>query len=393
MVVMPSIVDLSVNLAMAYPTSTNDDLMLARERLLLAPYAMHSADTAGRKHPEPPHPYRGPFHRDRDRIVHSAAYRRLSSKMQVFTGELGDYHRTRLTHTHEVASVARTLARALKLNEDLVEALALAHDLGHPPFGHAGEDALNECLAGEGGFSHNRHGLRLIEELEQRYPEFPGLNLSLEVLEGQATRIDKQAVALQRPLLEVQVVEAADSVAYDTHDADDALELGLVSLPELLLVPLWSEAAKRVRLRYAALAGKVLKRAVLHELIDWQVSDLVTRVGARLAAGDLASTFDVRRAAYLVETSPELIELKRELEAFLRDRVYRHPDVLRVRLDAQAMLREMFAGYVARPELLPASFSGRIERVGLRRSVSDYLAGMTDRYAQQEYRRLFTPRC
>jgi dGTPase len=180
-------------------------------------------------------------------------------------------------------------------------------------------------------------------------------------------------------------------VAYDTHDADDALELGLVSLPELLLVPLWSEAAKRVRIQYTELADKVLKRAVLHELIDWQVSDLVTRVGARLAASDLATTFEVRRSAYLVEASPELIELKRGLESFLRDRVYRHPDVLRVRLDAQAMLREMFAGYVTRPELLPASFSGRIERVGLRRSVSDYLAGMTDRYAQQEYRRLFAP--
>ncbi|HEV3021739.1 MAG TPA: deoxyguanosinetriphosphate triphosphohydrolase [Pirellulales bacterium] len=370
-------------------TKPNDDRILARERLLLAPYAMHSADSAGRRHTEPPHPYRGPFQRDRDRIVHSAAYRRLSSKMQVFTGEMGDYHRTRLTHTHEVASVARTLGRALRLNEDLVEALALAHDLGHPPFGHAGEDALTECLAADGGFSHNRHALRLVEELEQRYPDFPGLNLSLEVLEGQATRIDKSVEATRRPLLESQVVEAADSVAYDTHDADDALELGLVGLAELLAVPLWSAAALRVRRRYAALTGKELKRAVLHELIDWQVSDLVGRLSARLAAGGLASADDVRRVEYLVEASPELAGLKHELEGFLSDRVYRHPDVLRVRREAQAMLREMFAGYVARPELLPASFAGRVERVGLRRSVGDYLAGMTDRYAQQEYRRLF----
>ncbi|HUY31550.1 MAG TPA: deoxyguanosinetriphosphate triphosphohydrolase [Pirellulales bacterium] len=375
----------------APPNAARDDMILARERLLLAPYAMHSADTAGRKHPEPPHPYRGPFQRDRDRIVHSAAYRRLSSKMQVFTGEMGDYHRTRLTHTHEVASVARTLGRALKLNEDLVEALALAHDLGHPPFGHAGEDALDECLADEGGFSHNRHALRLVEELERRYPEFPGLNLSLEVLEGQATRVDKSAATARRPLLEAQVVEAADSVAYDTHDADDALELGLLSLPELLAVPLWCEAAKRVGVRYAALSEKELKRAVLHELIDWQAGDLVARVGARLAEGDLASADDARRAAWLVEASPALVELKRELEVFLRDRVYRHPNVLRVRRDAQAMLHEMFAGYALRPDLLPASFAGRVEKVGLRRSVGDYLAGMTDRYAQQEYRRLFTP--
>src|SRR5580692_5754551 len=217
------------------PSFTNPILdasgLAAREQLLLAPYAMRSADSAGRKHTEPPHPYRAPFQRDRDRIVHSAAYRRLSSKTQVFTGEMGDYHRTRLTHTLEVASIARTLGRALRLNEDLVEALALAHDLGHPPYGHAGEDVLDECLRGEGGFSHNRQALRIMEQLEQRYPDFPGLNLSIEVLEGQATRIDHRAAGSQ-PLLEVQVVEAADSIAYDTHDADDALELKVLELAE-----------------------------------------------------------------------------------------------------------------------------------------------------------------
>ena len=365
-----------------------DASVAAREAVLLAPYAMHSADSAGRKHAEPSHPYRGPFQRDRDRIVHSAAYRRLSAKMQVFTGEMGDYHRTRLTHTHEVASVARTVGRALRLNEDLIEALALAHDLGHPPFGHAGEDALNECLQAEGGFSHNRHALVIVEELEQRYPEFPGLNLSLEVLEGQATRIDKSKGEL-RPLLEAQVVEAADSVAYDTHDADDALELRLVSLGEVLDLPLWSEAARRVRDRYGALDDKQLKRAVLHELIDWQVGDLVERASRRLAAGDLRSASDVRRAELVVGVNPELAELKRQLEQFLYDRVYRHPEVLRLRSQAQSMLAEMFAGYVARDELLPQGFRHRAERVGLRRAAGDYLAGMTDRFAQQEYNRLF----
>src|SRR5215469_3199365 len=195
------------------PDSTRSDATCAapaldiaeRERWLLAPYAMHSAASRGRTHPEPTHPYRGPFQRDRDRIVHSAAHRRLSAKMQVFTGEMGDYHRTRLTHTLEVASVARNVGRTLRLNEDLIEALALAHDLGHPPFGHAGEDTLNELLADEDGFSHNRQGLVIVEELEQRYPDFPGLNLSREVLDGQATRIDKRAPAALRPLLEVQV--------------------------------------------------------------------------------------------------------------------------------------------------------------------------------------------
>src|SRR5687768_173254 len=186
---------------------------------------MHSADSRGRKHAEPEHPYRGPFQRDRDRIVHSGAFRRLSGKMQVFTGDMGDYHRTRLTHTHEVASIARTIARSLRLSEDLVEALALFHDIGHPPFGHAGEDALDECLQQHGGFSHNRYALTIAEELESRYPAFPGLNLTREVLDGQATRVNKSAHASADggPLLEVQVVEAADSMTYDAHDTDDAV--------------------------------------------------------------------------------------------------------------------------------------------------------------------------
>ena len=196
------------------------------------------------------HPYRGQYQRDRDRIVHSAAYRRLSAKTQVFTGELGDYHRTRLTHTIEVASVARTIGRALRLNEDLVEALALAHDLGHPPFGHAGESALDRCLAEHGGFNHNQHGLRIVTELERRYREFPGLNLTIEVLEGQSARATKATPGAERPLLEAQVVDAADSVAYDTHDVDDALEHRLLTMAELRELSLWREADRRVRWRY-----------------------------------------------------------------------------------------------------------------------------------------------
>lgn len=367
-----------------------DPRLNERERVLLAAYAMHSAGSAGRKHAEPPHPYRGPFQRDRDRIVHSAAYRRLSAKMQVFTGEMGDYHRTRLTHTLEVASVARTIARALRLNEDLVEALALAHDLGHPPFGHAGEDALDELLAHEGGFSHNRQGLVIVEELEQRYPDFPGLNLSLEVLEGQATRVDKHLRAAEKPLLEVQAVEAADSVAYDTHDADDALHLGLLELSELLELPLWAEAERRVRRRYTNLAADHLQRAVLHELIDWQVSELVESAAARLTTGNIQSVAEVRGAASIaIEVGAELAQLKRELEVFLFQRVYCHPQVLLLRERAQAMLREMFAGYLVQPDLMPPRFLSRSEQVGLRRAVADYLAGMTDRFAQQEYTRLF----
>ena len=362
-----------------------------REAALLAPYAMRSADSRGRKYPEPPHAYRGPFQRDRDRIVHSSAYRRLSAKMQVFTGEFGDYHRTRLTHTLEVASVARTIGRALALNEDLIEALALVHDLGHPPFGHSGEDALDDCLRECGGFSHNQHALRLVEELETRYPEFPGLNLSFEVIESQASRVDKQAAAL-RPLLEAQVVDAADSVTYDTHDADDALELGLLSLGDLLTNRLWAAARNRVQARYAALDDRELRRALLHELIDWQVSDIISQATPILASGDVASAEAARIIPLVIRNSPELWEQKEELERFLYARVYRHPDVVRHRGTAQAFLKEMFSGYCQRVELLPERFRQRANFVGLPRTVGDYLAGMTDRFAQREYLRHFAPR-
>jgi dGTPase len=361
-----------------------------REALLLAPYAMHSAATRGRRHPEPPHAYRGPFQRDRDRIVHSAAYRRLGHKTQVFTGEMGDYHRTRLTHTLEVASVARTIGRALALNEDLIEALAMLHDLGHPPFGHAGEATLDACLAGEGGFDHNTHALRIVEELETRYQGFAGLNLSLEVLEGQASRSAKDSTA-QQPRLEVQVVEAADSIAYDAHDADDALQLGLLSLEELLEIPWWREAVARVREAEThgrdTLAGDSLRRAVVHELIDWQVGDILDTATKNLAAAQLDAA---ERTPLVIRPSEPLAARKRQLEAFLSERVYRHPSVLTMRDRAQGALAVMFDWFVRHPERLPASFRDRIGQVGVRRSACDYLAGMTDRFALSQYRRLVT---
>ncbi len=357
-----------------------------REALLLAPYAMHSADSAGRKYFEPEHPYRGPFQRDRDRIIHSAAYRRLGHKTQVFTGEMGDYHRSRLTHTLEATSIARTLGRALRLNEDLIEALTLAHDLGHPPFGHAGEDTLDECLRQHGGFSHNRHGLRILEQLELRYPDFPGLNLSREVLDGQAARIDKDTAA-RRPLLEAQVVDAADSVAYDTHDADDALQIKLLTLDDLLQCGLWREAAARVRRRYSNLSPVELRLTVLHELIDWQVSDLMEQAAGRIAAADIQSVAAACQAPPLILASQEIVELKAELERFLFQRVYRHPQILQVRARAQEKLRALFDHFVSYPQQMPESFRQRIAQIGVERSVVDYLAGMTDRFAQREYER------
>ncbi len=356
-----------------------------REQTLLAPWAMHTADSQGRRHGEPAHAYRGLYQRDRDRIVHSTAYRRLSGKTQVFTGELGDYHRTRLTHTIEVTSIARTLARAMRLNEDLVESLAMFHDLGHPPFGHAGEDVLDECLQAHGGFSHNRHALRIVEELEQRYVEFPGLNLSIEVLSGQRHRIDKR-YDHERPLLEVQAVDAADSMAYDAHDADDALELKLISLAELAETPLWRTAVERVRSRYHALTDRELQRSVVHELIDWQVSDVLRHSLARIEQFGVVSVAAVRSSPLIIEPGAELIQQKQELEQFLYQRVYRHPAVLKVRRRAQAHVLDMFHGYVRHPEWIPEGFRGRIATEGLERTVGDYLAGMTDRYCRQQYR-------
>jgi dGTPase len=362
-----------------------------REATLLAPFAMHSSESKGRRYPESEQPYRGPFQRDRDRIVHSSAYRRLSGKMQVFTGEMGDYHRTRLTHTHEVASIARTIGRALRLNEDLIEALALFHDIGHPPFGHAGEDALNECLADQGGFSHNHYALVIAEQLEARYQSFPGLNLTFEVLESQATRIDKTAGG-PAPLLEAQVVEAADSMTYDAHDTDDAVKLELVSMHELAEIPLIRDTISSVRQRFGGLRGKLLRKAVVHELIDRQVTDLLQTTDPALARCRFASPEQARRSDFRIGPSPALAERKEQLESFLYQRVYRHPQLVAVRSRAQQQLRTMFAGYCRRPALLPQKFRDRAETFGIAAAVGEYLAGMTDRYCEQQFRLYFENR-
>jgi dGTPase len=358
-----------------------------REAALLAGYAQTSAASRGRKHAENEHPYRGPFQRDRDRIVHSSAFRRLSGKMQVFTGDMGDYHRTRLTHTHEVASIARTIGRALRLNEDLIEALALLHDIGHPPFGHAGEDALDECLASCGGFSHNRFALTIVEELESRYAAFPGLNLTCEVLDGQATRVDKTKGAAEElaPLLEVQVVEAADSMTYDAHDTDDAVKLGLVTLDELAENELVGEGLAGARRQYAGLRDELLRKAVVHQLIDRQVTDLLYHAGRALADLGPATAEEVRRSDFRIGPGPVMAGQKLRLERFLYERVYRHPRLVAVRSEAQQRIRDLFGVYSAHPERMPTHFQTRAKSVGLSRAVGDYLAGMTDRFCDQQY--------
>ena len=365
-----------------------------REQLLLAPWAMHGVDTAGRVHPEPPHQFRSPYQRDRDRIVHSAAFRRLAHKTQVFTGYHGDYHRSRLTHTLEVTSIARTLARALALNEDLVETLALAHDIGHPPLGHAGEDTLANLLRDEGGFNHNAQALRIMEVLESRYPEFPGLNLSREVLDAQATR--KKDGTAPAPLLEAQVVDAADSIAYDTHDADDAVELKLVTLDELLELPLVADAARRVEARHGRLEGTEARRAILHELVDFQVAELIRTSRHAIESLDVDSVARVRQVfrgdgpmppRRIIAHDAATAAGKRQLERFLFERVYRSDRVLEMRVPAQQKLTELFEWYAARPDELPAGYRHRAATYGVGRSAADYIAGMTDRYLEVDHRR------
>lgn len=355
-----------------------------REARILAPYAMHSRDSAGRKYPEEEHPYRGPWQRDRDRILHSSAYRRLSGKMQVFTGEMGDYHRTRLTHTQEVATIARTIGRALMLNEDLIEALALMHDIGHPPYGHAGEDVLDECIADLGGFSHNRFALTIVEELELRYNGFTGLNLTREVLAGQATRADKQNAGLHR-LLEVQLVDAADSMTYDAHDTDDALKLKLVTVEEMQEVPLIREVVSYVRSRYTQLTPQLLRKTMVHRLIDLQVTNTLDRCQSELKRRGFNSPSEAIASEFRIGPDAELGERKRELERFLYERVYRHPRLIEVRTAAQERLRRMYEGYCARPELIPPHYQERLKNVGIRKMAVEYIAGMTDRFCEETF--------
>jgi dGTPase len=371
---------------------------LEREADLLAPYAMRTKESRGRRHAEPPHAYRSLYQRDRDRIVHSTAFRRLMYKTQVLVTQTNDHHRTRLTHTLEVAQISRTIARQLGLNEDLTEAIALAHDLGHPPFGHAGENALNECMKAHGGFDHNRHGLRIVDFLEYRYADFPGLNLSWEVLESMALRNKnteapeiREFLGAGRPLLESQVVDAADSLAYNTHDIDDALCAGLITTDELKEVEFWRLLEKEIRQRHPKLAPEQFQSTMVRALINRQVTDLLEETMTRLHEEKVKSVDNVRSfSGNLVGHGPEVQSLKAGLEAFLHERVYRHHRVMRMAAKGARILRILFDEFCRAPELLPARYARKTQDQ-LERTVCDYLAGMTDRYAQDEYLRLFQP--
>ncbi len=357
-----------------------------REHLLLASYAMFSRDTEGRLYDEPEHAYRGPYARDRDRILHSSAFRRLSGKMQVFTGEMGVYHRTRLTHTFEVASIARTMARVLRLNEDLTEALALMHDIGHPPYGHCGEDVLSECMQHVGGFSHNEFATVIVSELEHRYSGFPGLNLSRETLSGQDVRAHKAEAAVGRsPMLEVQLVDLADSIAYDAHDVDDALQMGLLSIDELSELAVVRRSLEQLRAKHGMLPTLQLRQLLVHELIDLQVSDLLQTAVEQLRMAEGYNTSDVSDVGLRLQHSESLGGERSELEAFLFEAVYRHERLIPVREAAADRLRTLFGILVQDPGRLPLRFRQRAERVRVEKVVGEYLAGMTDAFCDAQY--------
>ncbi|MBU6302081.1 MAG: deoxyguanosinetriphosphate triphosphohydrolase [Verrucomicrobia bacterium] len=366
----------------------------------LAPYAQRSRDSAGRVHPEPAHPYRTDYHRDRARIVHSRAFRRLEYKTQVFLNETGDHLRTRLTHTIEVASVSRSLACALGVNEDLAEVIALAHDLGHAPYGHSGESKLDELMRPHGGFEHNLQSLRVVEKLEIKYPAFPGLNLTHEVLEGLRKHhrgFDRPAYGehpaerFPRPSLEAQLANIADEITYHGHDLDDGFDHGLVEVDQLKDLVVWRRCAEQVRHQFPALALHPRKFVTytIRALIDFQVADVVRETLRRLNEAGVTHADDVRRHSQpMVSYSPELKQGNAQLRAFLFDHVYRHPSIAEVNRRGCEMIETVFHAYLHDPLLMQDFLETHGTGQSLERTVCDYVAGMTDRFLRQEYTRL-----
>ncbi|RME32513.1 MAG: deoxyguanosinetriphosphate triphosphohydrolase [Deltaproteobacteria bacterium] len=372
------------------------------ERPDLAPYAARSAASRGRRYPEPYKDDRPAFERDRDRIIHCAAFRRLEYKTQVFVNHEGDYYRTRLTHSLEVAQIARGIARRLRLNEDLTEALALAHDLGHTPFGHTGEDVLNRLMKDHGGFEHNRQSLRIVEELEERYPDFPGLNLTWETREGiikHSSDFDRPGDHAardyepgRRPTLEAQIIDLADEIAYNNHDIDDGLESGYINLDELAEIDLWRETWELVGDKYPGIErGRQICQTISH-LIGRLINDLVESTRTAIAREGVQTLEDVRNSpTRIVGFSDEISQKNRQLKRFLHAKLYHHYKVERMRVKAERFLTQLFESYMGNPALLPARYQERFARESVARVVCDYIAGMTDRYAQDEYKRLFEP--
>ncbi len=370
---------------------------------MLAPYACDPERSRGRRHPEPEDPLRSPFQRDRDRIVHSTAFRRLVYKTQVFLNHEGDLFRTRLTHSLEVAQLGRSIARTLGLNEDLVEAIALAHDLGHTPFGHAGQDALHECMQAHGGFEHNLQSLRVVDRLEQRYPAFDGLNLSFEAREGilkhcsrshaQAIEADEPGGVARRfldgtqPSLEAQLCNLADEIAYNAHDVDDGVRSGLLSLEQLDEVPLVARFRDEALAEFPALAsqGRRLLFEAIRRMLSAQVYDVIAATGAALQSAAPGSADEARAAGRIVRFGDTMRNDSQVLKRFLMRALYRHPQVMDTTDRARRVVHELFDAYLAAPDEMPEDFAQAPDR---HRAVADYIAGMTDRFALREHHRV-----
>jgi dGTPase len=368
------------------------------ERQILAPYAQFSGDTRGREYKETPPDWRTHYQRDRDRVIHSRAFRRLEYKTQVFLSGTGDHLRTRLTHTMEVAAIARNIASALKTNTDLAETIALAHDLGHSPFGHKGETVLARLMKGHGGFEHNTHSLRIIEQLEQKYPNFPGLNLSWEVREGLAkhhTAYDhpgkRKGFNAKNSSLEAQIANVADEIAYYSHDLDDGLDSRLLSEKELIAnVRIFSDAAESVKKQFGRLADESRRYFIIRTIIDMQIRDLVGNSERLIQKAGVQSADEVRlHAQALVAHSPDRRELNLELRDYLYKNLYYNPVVHEPNMRAVKLLEKLFNYFLAHPKALTESTQKRVKKTGLHRAVCDYLAGMTDRYVGLECERIF----
>lgn len=334
----------------------------SREDRELAAYAMKSKDSRGRKYPEKEHQYRSVYQRDRDRIIHSTAFRRLEYKTQVFVNHEGDYYRTRLTHTMEVSQIARSIARVLNLNEDIAEAISLAHDLGHTPFGHSGEDALKKLMEGHGGFEHNLHGLRVVDILERKYPDFPGLNLSWELKESivkhnssyNNTSVATEYHTNEQPLLEAQIVDKADSIAYDNHDLDDSLKAGIITDNDLQAVNLWRETQKKVKQKYTIYDRDIVIAQTIKMLINLEVTDLIETTVSRMKQEGIKTVRDVREyPSLIVSFSPTLSEQKKNLQEFLFTNVYQHYRVVRMADKAKRFLEELFIAFIKTPNNFP----------------------------------------
>ncbi|MDR2688557.1 MAG: deoxyguanosinetriphosphate triphosphohydrolase [Azoarcus sp.] len=364
----------------------------------LASHAVTVAVSRGRRHTEPPPQERSEFQRDRDRIIHSSAFRRLVYKTQVFVNHEGDLFRTRLTHSLEVAQLSRSMARVLGLNEDLAETIALAHDLGHTPFGHAGQDALDACMKAHGGFEHNLQSLRIVDVLEERYAAFDGLNLMFETREGilkhcslaharELGELGQRFIDGTQPSLEAQIVNLADEIAYNNHDVDDGLRSGLITLEQLDAVPVFARCRREAEAQWPGLAGRRLVHETIRRMINSMVLDLIGQTRANIAASAVESLADVHRAPPLAAYSADLRPRLRELKNFLFDNLYRHETVRRMTDEAKRVICSLFAVFMDDPGLLPPQYQARA-LADKARTVADYIAGMTDRYAVKEHARL-----